>query len=278
MINPVPINNRFFIGRPGPFALISGPCVIEDEQTTFDIARELAKITRELEIPFVFKASYDKANRTAIDSFRGPGIAKGLEVLAAIRKELDVPVISDVHQVSDIEMAAKILDMLQIPAFLCRQTDLVVAAARTGKPINVKKGQFLAPWDMKNVVNKILSTGNQKITLTDRGVSFGYNNLVTDFRCIPIMHETGCPVIYDATHSVQLPGGAGTASAGQREFVPTLSRAAIAAGADGLFIETHTNPDKALSDGPNAMRLADMEQLLTELKAIENALQSAGTF
>jgi 2-dehydro-3-deoxyphosphooctonate aldolase (KDO 8-P synthase) len=161
---------------------------------------------------------------------------------------------------------------------LCRQTDLVVAAARTGKPINVKKGQFLAPWDMKNVVNKILSTGNQKIILTDRGVSFGYNNLVTDFRCIPIMHETGCPVIYDATHSVQLPGGAGTASAGQREFVPTLSRAAIAAGADGLFIETHTNPDKALSDGPNAMRLADMEQLLTELKAIKNALQSTGTF
>ncbi|MEZ4549141.1 MAG: 3-deoxy-8-phosphooctulonate synthase [Desulfobacterales bacterium] len=278
MINPVPINNRFFFGRPGPFALISGPCVIEDEQTTFDIARELAKITRELEIPFVFKASYDKANRTAIDSFRGPGIAKGLEVLAAIRKELDVPVISDVHQVSDIEMAANILDILQIPAFLCRQTDLVVAAARTGKPINVKKGQFLAPWDMKNVVNKILSTGNQKIILTDRGVSFGYNNLVTDFRCIPIMHESGCPVIYDATHSVQLPGGAGTASAGQREFVPTLSRAAIAAGADGLFIETHTNPDKALSDGPNAMRLADMEQLLTELKAIENALQSTGTF
>ena len=278
MINPVPIKNRFFIGRPAPFALISGPCVIEDEQTTFDIARELAKITRKLDIPFVFKASYDKANRTAIDSFRGPGLAKGLEVLAAIRKELDVPVISDVHQVSDVEMAANSLDILQIPAFLCRQTDLVVAAARTGKPINVKKGQFLAPWDMKNVVNKILSTGNQKITLTDRGVSFGYNNLVTDFRCIPIMHETGCPVIYDATHSVQLPGGAGTASAGQREFVPTLSRAAIAAGADGLFIETHKNPDKALSDGPNAMRLEDMEQLLTELKAIENALQSTGTF
>lgn len=271
MINPVDIG-AIRVGRPEPFILISGPCVIEDAQTTFDTAAELKQLTRRLNIPFIFKASYDKANRTSIDSFRGPGIQKGLEVLASIRKELEIPVISDVHQISEIEIAAESLDIIQIPAFLCRQTDLVVAAANTGKPVNVKKGQFLAPWDMKNVVNKILSAGNKKIILTDRGVSFGYNNLVTDFRCIPIMHETGCPVIYDATHSVQLPGGAGSASAGQREFVPLLSRAAIAAGADGLFIETHKNPDKALSDGPNSMRLADLEALLVQLKAIENAL------
>ncbi|MBC2716832.1 MAG: 3-deoxy-8-phosphooctulonate synthase [Desulfobacteraceae bacterium] len=271
MVNPVLIKN-VRIGRPEPFVLISGPCVIESEQTTYDIAAKLKKLTDGLNIPFIFKASYDKANRTSIDSFRGPGIEKGLEVLTCIRKDLGVPVISDVHQVSEVEMAAQSLDVIQIPAFLCRQTDLLVEAANTGKPINVKKGQFLAPWDMKNVVNKILSAGNQKIILTDRGVSFGYNNLVTDFRCIKIMHETGFPVIYDATHSVQLPGGAGTASAGQREFIPLLARAAIAAGADGLFVETHQDPEKALSDGPNAMRLDDMEDLLVQLKTIEAAL------
>jgi 2-dehydro-3-deoxyphosphooctonate aldolase (KDO 8-P synthase) len=271
MVKSIKIND-ISIGRPGPFTLISGPCVIEDDQTTYDIARDLKKLTDRLNVPFIFKASYDKANRTSIDSFRGPGIKKGLEVLAAIRKDLDVPVISDVHQVSEVDMAAQTLDVIQIPAFLCRQTDLLVEAAKTGKAINVKKGQFLAPWDMQNVVNKILSAGNDRIILTDRGVSFGYNNLVTDFRCIQIMHETGFPVIYDATHSVQLPGGAGTTSAGQREFVPLLARAAIAAGADGLFIETHSNPDKALSDGPNSMKLSDMEALLVQLKAIEAAL------
>jgi len=232
-------------------------------------------LTGKLNIPFIFKASYDKANRTSIDSFRGPGIKKGLEVLASIRKDLGVPIISDVHQVSEVEMAAQTLDVIQIPAFLCRQTDLLVEAANTGKTINVKKGQFLAPWDMKNVVKKIVSTGNDNVIITDRGVSFGYNNLVTDFRCIQIMHETGFPVVYDATHSVQLPGGAGTTSAGQREFVPLLARAAIAAGADGLFIETHSNPEKALSDGPNSMKLADMEPLLIQLKAIEAALTNA---
>jgi len=272
MINPVEVNG-LHIGRPKPFVLISGPCVIEDAQTTFDIACELKKLTQRLNIPFIFKASYDKANRTSIDSFRGPGIEKGLEVLSSIRNELEIPVISDVHQISDIELAAQSLDIIQIPAFLCRQTDLVVEAAKTGKPLNVKKGQFLAPWDMKNVVNKILSAGNKKIILTDRGVSFGYNNLVTDFRCIPIMHQTGFPVIYDATHSVQLPGGAGASSGGQREFVPLLARAAIAAGADGLFIETHKNPEKALSDGPNSMRLGDLEDLMVQLKAIESALK-----
>ncbi len=272
MVNPVQIKD-IRIGRPEPFTLISGPCVIEDEQTTYDIASKLKKLTSRLNIPFIFKASYDKANRTSINSYRGPGIAKGLELLSSIRNELKTPVISDIHQVSEVEAAAQVLDIIQIPAFLCRQTDLVVEAAKTGKPLNVKKGQFLAPWDMKNVVNKILSTGNHNIVLTDRGVSFGYNNLVTDFRCIQIMHEdTGFPVIYDATHSVQLPGGAGTASAGQREFVPLLARAAIAAGADGLFIETHQNPDKALSDGPNSMRLEDLEDLLVQLKAIEAAV------
>ncbi len=273
MVNPVQVNS-IRIGRPEPFVLISGPCVIENEQTTFDIAEQLKKMTARLNVPFIFKASYDKANRTSIDSFRGPGIKKGLEILTSIRKELGVPVISDVHQVSEVEKAAQALDIIQIPAFLCRQTDLIVEAAKTGKPVNIKKGQFLAPWDMKNVVNKILSTGNSKIVLTDRGASFGYNNLVTDFRCIQIMHETtGCPVIYDATHSVQLPGGAGTASSGQREFVPLLARAAIAAGVDGLFIETHRNPEMALSDGPNSMRLEDLEELLKQLKAIEGALQ-----
>lgn len=270
-MNPVDIG-VFSIGRPGPFTLISGPCVIEDDQTTFNIAKYLKNMTRRYDIPFIFKASYDKANRTSIDSFRGPGINKGLDVLKAIRNELEIPVISDIHQVSEVEMAAEILDVLQIPAFLCRQTDLVVAVAATGKPVNVKKGQFLAPWDMQHVVNKILSTGNRKILLTDRGVSFGYNNLVTDFRCIQILHETGFPVIYDATHSVQLPGGGGKTSAGQREFVPLLSRAAIAAGADGLFIETHLNPEKALSDGPNSMRLDELEGLMAQLKAIEKAL------
>ncbi len=270
-MNPVLIKD-IQIGRPGPFVLISGPCVIEDDQTTFDIASHLKKLTDRLHIPFIFKASYDKANRTSISSFRGPGIKKGLEVLGYIRNELKIPVISDVHQVCEVEMAARSLDVIQIPAFLCRQTDLIVAAANTGKAINVKKGQFLAPWDMKNVVNKILSTGNKKIILTDRGVSFGYNNLVTDFRCIKIMHKTGFPVIYDATHSVQLPGGAGTVSTGQREFVPLLARAAIAAGADGLFIETHPNPEKALSDGPNSLRIDDLEELLVKLKAIEAAL------
>ncbi len=276
MIHPVHINTTLRIGRPAPFALISGPCVIEDPDITFDIARALSEMTRRLEIPFIFKASYDKANRTAIDSFRGPGLENGLEVLSAIRNELKVPVISDVHQVSEVETAARHLDILQIPAFLCRQTDLVVAAARTGKPVNVKKGQFMAPWDMKNVVNKLASTGNNHIMLTDRGACFGYNNLVTDFRCIPIMHETGYPVVYDATHSVQLPGGAGTSSAGQREFVPFLARAAIAAGADALFIEAHKNPDQALSDGPNSMRLEDLELLLPQLKAIESAMAATG--
>ena len=272
MVNTVRIND-IPIGGSVPFVLIAGPCVIEDDQTTFDIAAALKQLTEKLCIPFIFKASYDKANRTSIDSYRGPGFKKGLAVLSAIRKDIGVPIISDVHQVSEMELAGQILDVIQIPAFLCRQTDLLVSAAKTGKPINVKKGQFLAPWDMLHVVKKIQSTGNSNIILTDRGVSFGYNNLVSDFRCIKIMQDIGCPVIFDATHSVQLPGGAGASSSGQREFAPLLARAAIAAGADGIFIETHTDPDKALSDGPNSMKLTDLEPLLVQLKAIQKALQ-----
>lgn len=271
MINPVQISD-FRIGRPAPFVLIAGPCVIESQEITADIAARLKSLTTRLKVPFVFKASYDKANRTSIDSFRGPGIDRGLEILSAIRKDLDVPVISDVHQACDVEKASHVLDIIQIPAFLCRQTDLLVAAAKSGKPVNVKKGQFMAPWDMIHVVNKISSAGNQNVLLTDRGVSFGYNNLVSDFRCVPIMQKTGCPVIYDVTHSVQLPGGAGAVSAGQREFVPMLARAAIAAGADGVFIETHPDPEKALSDGANSLRLDDLETLLIQLKAIADAL------
>lgn len=271
MVTPVQING-IEMGHPKPFVLISGPCVIEDEQTTYDIAAFLKKLTDRLDIPFIFKASYDKANRTSIDSFRGPGIKQGLDILASIRKELEVPILSDVHRISDVEMASQVLDVIQIPAFLCRQTDLLVEVSKTGKPINIKKGQFLAPWDMKNVVNKISSAGNTNIMITDRGVSFGYNNLVSDFRSIKIMQETGFPVVFDATHSVQLPGGAGSASAGQREFAPVLARAAIAVGADGIFIEAHTDPENALSDGPNSMKLEDLEGLLIQLKAIERAL------
>jgi 2-dehydro-3-deoxyphosphooctonate aldolase (KDO 8-P synthase) len=271
MVEPIKISG-ITIGRPAPFVLISGPCVIEDRDTTFEIAEFLKNLTDRLEIPLIFKASYDKANRTSIDSYRGPGIEKGLDLLSCIREKFHVPVISDVHQISEVALAGQMLDVIQIPAFLCRQTDLVIAVAKTGKPINIKKGQFLAPWDMKNVVEKAKSTGNSRILLTERGATFGYNNLVTDFRSIKIMQDTGCPVIFDATHSVQLPGGSGKSSSGQREFAPLLARAAIAAGADGIFLEVHKDPDKALSDGPNSLRLDTLERILTQLKAIESAL------
>jgi 2-dehydro-3-deoxyphosphooctonate aldolase (KDO 8-P synthase) len=261
------------IGQPAPFVLISGPCVIEDIETTFEIAGFLKDLTDRLEIPFIFKASYDKANRTSIESYRGPGIEKGLDILSRIREKFQVPVISDVHQVSEVAQAAQALDIIQIPAFLCRQTDLIIAAAKTGKPLNIKKGQFLAPWDMKNVVEKAKSTGNNRILLTERGAMFGYNNLVTDFRSIKIMQDTGCPVIFDATHSVQLPGGAGKSSAGQREFAPLLARAAVASGADGIFMEVHKDPDKALSDGANSLKLDGLETVLTQLKAIASTLR-----
>ena len=255
-----------------PFFLVSGPCVIEDEAVTLRIATRLKALTDSLGIPFTFKASYDKANRTAITSFRGPGIQDGLRVLANIKETLDVPILSDVHRISEVAAAAQVLDVIQIPAFLCRQTDLLLAVAKTGKPVNVKKGQFLAPWDMVNIVEKIRSVSSVQPMITERGVMFGYNNLVVDFRGIHIMQQTGCPVVFDATHSVQLPGGAGTHSGGQREFAPVLARAAMAAGADGVFLEVHEDPDKALCDGPNSLPLDQLPALLVQLKAIKTAL------
>ncbi|MBS3809213.1 MAG: 3-deoxy-8-phosphooctulonate synthase [Desulfobacterales bacterium] len=260
-------------GGGSPIILVAGPCVIESRETALNTAKTLKEITRRLGIPLVFKASYDKANRTSINSFRGPGLKKGLSILGEIRSELGIPVISDIHLPSEAEAAAEILDVIQIPAFLCRQTDLITAAAKTGKPLNIKKGQFLGPWDMKNVVEKARQSGNTKILLTERGTSFGYNNLVADMRSIAIMQELGCPVIFDATHSVQLPGGAGGSSSGQREFAPILAKAAVAAGADGIFIEVHPDPDQALSDGPNSISLGQIENLLICLKAINKARQ-----
>lgn len=256
------------IGGRQPLVLISGPCVIESPDGALAIAAALKELTARLGMGFIFKASYDKANRTAISAYRGPGLKDGLAVLARIKRELDVPLLSDVHAVDEVAAAAEVLDVIQIPAFLCRQTDLLLAAAATGKPVNVKKGQFLAPWDVAHVVAKIAATGNRRVLLTERGVMFGYNNLVVDFRAIAIMQQTGCPVIFDATHSVQLPGGAGQSSGGQREFAPLLARAAVAAGANGIFMEVHPDPDQALCDGPNSLRLDMLPPLLAQLKAI----------
>jgi len=256
------------IGRGSPLVLVSGPCVIEDYETTREIAGTLKEITSKLEIPFIFKASYDKANRTSIAAFRGPGLNDGLRVLKEIKEELGIPILSDVHRISEIPAAARILDIIQIPAFLCRQTDVIIEVAKTGKPVNIKKGQFLAPWDMANVVEKITSAGNRRILITERGTMFGYNNLVVDFRGFMIMRKIGYPVIFDATHSVQLPGGAGASSGGQREYAPVLARAAAAAGVDGIFMEVHSNPDKALCDGPNSLKLDTISELLSQLKSI----------
>lgn len=255
------------VGKGSPPILISGPCVIEDEETTFEIASALKQITGDLDIPLIFKASYDKANRTAIDSFRGPGI-EGLQILKNIKSELGLKVVSDVHRIAEVAAAAEVLDIIQVPAFLCRQTDLILEIAKTGKPVNIKKGQFLAPWDIAHIADKVVSTGNRQILITDRGSMFGYNNLVVDFRGIKIIQDIGWPVIFDATHSVQLPGGAGSSSGGQREFAPLLARAAMAAGADGIFIEVHKDPDKALCDGPNSLKLDTLHGLLSQLKAI----------
>ncbi len=261
------------IGQGSPLVLISGPCVIEDYKTTFEIASFLKELTQKLDIPFIFKASYDKANRTSINSFRGPGITEGLKILESIKAELGVTILSDIHSISEIADAALVLDIIQIPAFLCRQTDLIVEAAGAGKPLNIKKGQFLAPWDITNVVEKVTSTGNHQILITERGTMFGYNNLVVDFRGIKIIQDSGCPVIFDATHSIQLPGGAGTSSGGQREFAPILACAAVAAGADGIFMEVHTDPDKALCDGPNSLKLDNLHELFSQLKAIKAVQQ-----
>jgi len=262
----------FRMGRGCPLTVIAGPCVIEDFETTFEIAEYLRSVTAELALPFVFKASYDKANRTSIRSFRGPGIADGLTILNRIKTELGVNLLSDVHQISEVAPAAEVLDILQVPAFLCRQTDLVVAIAQTGKAVNIKKGQFLAPWDVANIVDKVASVGNPRVFITERGSMFGYNNLVVDFRSIPMMQENGAPVVFDATHSVQLPGGAGGASGGQREMAPVLARAAVAAGADGVFLEVHKDPDRALCDGPNSLPLDRVKPLLKQLIAIQKAL------
>lgn len=253
-------------------ALIAGPCVVEDETATIAIAETLKRMTDEIGMPLIFKASYDKANRTSIESYRGPGIVRGLEILRRIRERVGVPVISDVHRIREVPDAAGVLDVIQIPAFLCRQTDLILEVAKTGKTVNIKKGQFLAPWDMANVVEKVRAAGNDRILITERGAQFGYNNLVVDFRSISIMQRTGFPVVFDATHSVQLPGGAGTASSGQREFAPVLARAAVAAGADAIFMEVHPTPDRALCDGPNSLALQALSPLLKQLKAIRNAL------
>lgn len=260
------------IGDAHQFLLIAGPCVIEDRQQTLELASFLKEITAKLEIPFIFKASFDKANRTSLAAYRGPGHVSGLEILAEIKEALDIQVISDVHRISEIDAAAQVLDVLQIPAFLCRQTDLLLAAGRTGRPINIKKGQFLAPWDMSHVVAKILSTGNDQFLVTERGTAFGYNNLVVDYRGISMMRSQGFPVIFDATHSVQLPGGAGESSGGQRQFAPVLARAAMAAGVEGLFLEVHPDPDNARCDGPNSLETESLYRLLPQLKAIREAL------
>lgn len=257
------------IGAGRPLVLIAGPCVIESEEATLRNAERLLTICNGLSMPLIFKASYDKANRTSIGSFRGPGLKEGLRILAKVKESLGLPVLSDIHSIEQIAPAAEVLDVLQIPAFLCRQTDLLVAAARSGRVINVKKGQFLAPWDMKNVAGKLAASGNEDIILTERGVSFGYNNLVVDMRSFPVMRSSGYPVVFDATHSVQLPGGQGESSGGQREFVEYLSRAAVATGIDGIFMEVHEDPDKALCDGPNSIPLSELPLLLKKLRAID---------
>jgi 2-dehydro-3-deoxyphosphooctonate aldolase (KDO 8-P synthase) len=259
---------KWKVGETAPLLVIAGPCVIEDESTTVAIASELKEIQKRLNIPLVFKASFDKANRTSIHSYRGPGLTAGLDLLDFIRARFELPVLADVHQVSEIEKAAQVLDVIQIPAFLCRQTDLLTAAGRTGRPINVKKGPFLSPWDMRFVLEKITGTGNEQILLTERGTSFGYNNLVVDMRSLPILSGFGYPVIFDATHSVQLPGGGEGVSGGERKFVPFLARAAVAAGVQGVFLEVHPDPKKALCDGANSWPLDRLETLLRGLMAI----------
>jgi 2-dehydro-3-deoxyphosphooctonate aldolase (KDO 8-P synthase) len=260
------------VGADHPLVVVAGPCVIENETTPLEIARHLAGLCRELEIPLIFKASYDKANRTSIRSFRGPGLVDGLAVLSRVREEVGIPVLSDVHRIGEIEKAAEVLDVIQVPAFLCRQTDFVLEVARAGKPVNIKKGQFLSPWDVANVIEKVRSTGNRQVLITERGTMFGYNNLVVDFRSLPILRETGWPVIFDATHSVQSPGGSGDRSGGDRRFAPVLAKAAVAAGADGVFTEVHFDPDRALCDGPNSLRIDALAGLYKELKAIRAAI------
>ncbi|MCH6549863.1 MAG: 3-deoxy-8-phosphooctulonate synthase [Gammaproteobacteria bacterium] len=265
----------FDAGIDKPFFLIAGTCVVESESMAVDTAGHLKAICAELGIPFIYKSSFDKANRSSKDGYRGPGLEEGLRILGEVRKQLDVPVLTDVHEDTPMAEVASVVDVLQTPAFLCRQTNFILKAASQGKPVNIKKGQFLSPWEMHNVVAKAKSTGNEDIMVCERGFSFGYNNLVSDMRSLAILRTTGCPVVFDATHSVQLPGGKGSASGGEREFIPVLARSAIAAGVAGLFMETHPDPDKALSDGPNAWPLDKMAALLETLKAIDDEVKKA---
>ena len=262
------------MGGDNPIVLIAGPCVIESEASAFRHAKRLKGIAGRVGMPFIYKSSYDKANRTSFDSFRGPGLKKGLAILKRIKEKLHIPIVSDVHCKEEVREAKKVLDIIQIPAFLSRQTDLIVEVAKTGRAVNIKKGQFLAPWDMRYAIHKVVSAGNRKVLLTERGTCFGYNNLVSDFRSLLIMKRFGYPVIYDATHSVQMPGGLGGKSGGEREFVPYLSMAACVCGADGIFIEVHENPKKALSDGPNMVKLDDLETLLGRIKAVAELVRN----
>ena len=266
----------FEVGLDRPLFLIAGPCVIESEGLALETAGQLKEITARLGIPFIYKSSFDKANRTSVSSFRGPGLEAGLKILEKVKQEIQVPVLTDVHEDTPLAEVAAVVDVLQTPAFLCRQTNFIQNVARQGKPVNIKKGQFLAPWDMKHVAEKAMAVGNSQIMVCERGVSFGYNNLVSDMRSLAVMRETGCPVVFDGTHSVQLPGGAGGSSGGQREFVPVLARAAVAVGIAGLFMETHPDPDKALSDGPNAWPLDCMEELLVTLKELDQVAKARG--
>ncbi|MGC2061867.1 MAG: 3-deoxy-8-phosphooctulonate synthase [Thermodesulfovibrionales bacterium] len=268
--------NNISVGNGGLPLIIAGPCVIEDADTALYTAERLKEICSKLGLPFIFKSSFDKANRSSLSSFRGPGIAQGLRILSDIRTKLNIPVLSDIHAIDEVRPAAEVLDVLQIPAFLCRQTDLIMAASRTGRTVNIKKGQFLAPWDMSNIIDKFVSTGNRNLILTERGSSFGYNNLVVDFRSFPIMRAFGFPVIFDVTHSLQLPGGQGSSSGGQREFAGPFVRAAAALGVDGFFLEVHPEPEKALCDGPNMVRLDDLPEMLSSIVTIVKALKKSG--
>ncbi|MFJ7728145.1 3-deoxy-8-phosphooctulonate synthase [Neobacillus sp. NPDC097160] len=273
MLKEIVLRDDIIFGGNRPFVLIAGPCMIESEKLVMDTAAVIKEFTEKLNIPFVFKASFDKANRSSIYSERGPGIHKGLEILNKVKSDLNIPITTDIHDAIQAEIVGGVVDIIQIPAFLCRQTDILVNAAKTNKIVNIKKGQFLAPWDMKNVVVKIEESGNDKILLTERGSSFGYNNLVVDMRSLPTMREFDIPVVFDATHSVQIPGGLGTSTGGKREFVPYLARAAAAVGIDALFLEVHPNPDQALSDGPNMIKLDDLEEFLKPIVEIDRLIK-----
>jgi 2-dehydro-3-deoxyphosphooctonate aldolase (KDO 8-P synthase) len=263
------------IGGGSPLVVIAGPCVIESREAALRHAGALKEKADRAGVPYIFKSSYDKANRSSVDSFRGPGLVKGLEILAEVKAKIGVPILTDVHEINQVAAVKEVADVLQIPAFLCRQTDFVLAVGNSGRVVNVKKGQFLAPWDMRNVLDKILATGNRQILLTERGASFGYNNLVSDMRALVVMRELGYPVVFDATHSLQLPGGLGNASAGERKYIPALARAGVAAGVDALFMEVHEDPDQALSDGPNSLKLEDFEGLLAVVKQLDSLVKAA---